>query len=253
MSFEVLRDPARYLGHRLRRELRSRLPRNQRRRRALRQAYAPFVGRGSLCFDIGAHVGDITSALLDLGAHVISVEPQRWCVEQLHRSFDGDPRVTIIPAAVSDRPGTVSLAICDEATTISTLSAAFRTKGRFAHLHEWSRVEDVPAVTLDELVTTHGEPSLCKIDVEGHDAVVIRGLHRALPLLTFEFHKELADDVANATEHLTSLGQYEFNFALGESRELALSAWIDRHELGSRISSYEDPLAWGDVYARIMR
>lgn len=36
-----------------------------------------FIKKNDLCFDIGANEGDQTSLFLELGAKVVSVEPQR--------------------------------------------------------------------------------------------------------------------------------------------------------------------------------
>lgn len=253
MSFEVLRDPRRYLRHRLHRAVRQILPRHAHRRHSLHQAYGPFVSKGDLCFDIGAHVGDVTAAFLGLGGRVVAVEPQASCVEQLHRSFDGDGRVTIVPAAVSDRSGTIALAICEEATTISTVSDRWRRDGRFARDYRWSRLENVPALTLDQLVATYGVPAFCKIDIEGHDAVALRGLTSPIPQLSFEFAKEFPEHVDEAVRHLVKIGTPRFNFALGESRRLVLPDWVGGDDILSAIAALEDPLAWGDVYVTFER
>ena len=47
-----------------------------RRQRPLRALYGEFVAPGDLAFDIGAHVGNRTRALVALGCRVVAVEPQ---------------------------------------------------------------------------------------------------------------------------------------------------------------------------------
>ena len=47
----------------------------------------------------------------------------------------------------------------------------------FEHVR-WDAAETVPVTTLDALIAEHGPPRFVKIDVEGHEAEVLRGLSR---------------------------------------------------------------------------
>ena len=46
------------------------------RQRRLRRLYRTFAGPNDLVFDLGAHVGNRTRALVRLGCRVIALEPQ---------------------------------------------------------------------------------------------------------------------------------------------------------------------------------
>src|SRR5438874_1447653 len=50
--------------------------------------YGQFINNQCLCFDVGANIGNRTEVFLDLGAHVIAVEPQDSCVQILERRFN---------------------------------------------------------------------------------------------------------------------------------------------------------------------
>ena len=41
--------------------------------------YREFTGPGDLCFDVGANTGNRIDPLLQLGAKVVAVEPQKNC------------------------------------------------------------------------------------------------------------------------------------------------------------------------------
>jgi hypothetical protein len=84
--------------------------------------YSRFLGRGDLCFDIGANFGKRTSVFVDIGARVVSVEPQPSCLKQLHKLFGNNENVVIVAAAVGDQEGKGELAICEDEPTISTMS-----------------------------------------------------------------------------------------------------------------------------------
>ena len=62
-------------------------------RRKLRRFYRSFVQPGDLCFDIGAHLGNRTQAFVDLGAQVVSVDPQPACMSFLQQKFGNHPNV----------------------------------------------------------------------------------------------------------------------------------------------------------------
>ena len=46
-----------------------------------------LIQEGDLVFDIGANVGDMTALYLELGARVVSVEPQEECLKSLDLRF----------------------------------------------------------------------------------------------------------------------------------------------------------------------
>ena len=55
---------------------------------------------------------------------------------------------------------------------------------------EWADHAVVPVTTLDALIDRYGLPAFCKIDVEGFEEAVVRGLSRPIPSVSFEFTPE---------------------------------------------------------------
>ena len=70
--------------------------------------YGRFVKPGDLVFDIGSHVGDRIAAFRRLGCRVVAVEPQPAAFGFLRMAYGRRSGVTLVHAAVSDRPGTLS-------------------------------------------------------------------------------------------------------------------------------------------------
>ena len=211
--------------------------------------YRGFIQPGDLCFDIGANVGDRTAALAALGAHVIAVEPQDSCVRTLRRRFARQSLVQVVPMAVGEQEGTADLAICDAAPTLSTLSRQMQTESRFAGTYAWTRTQRVSVTTLDALIARYGRPAFCKIDVEGFELSVLRGLSAPLNLLSFEFMRELLHDTRACVDYLDSLGPTSFNYACGESHVLAQETWCDEAALFEALGRDTMPDLWGDIYA----
>jgi FkbM family methyltransferase len=195
--------------------LRLRKPKCWKHERDKQQIFANCVPKGSLCFDIGANIGEYTDDLLLAGAgRVVAVEPQTNCLDQLHEKFDGDGRVSLIPSAVGPAQGTITMHTSDASQIGSCAQEwleAVKSSGRFAG-HDWTTTVEVPMTTLDKLIATHGRPVFCKIDVEGFELDVLRGLTTPIARMSFEFSPETMARTCDCVEHLSRIGDYRFNY-----------------------------------------
>lgn len=225
-------------------------PFNQRR---LRNFYSQFIKPGDLCFDIGAHVGNRTQAWSSLGAKVLAIEPQPVCVEYLRHRFRADPNVTILDRAVGMAQGTAVMNVNSANPTISTLSdEAWRQQlTRDARYPiRWDEQIQVNMTTLDELITEHGTPAFCKIDVENAEYDVLMGLNTPLTQLSFEYYPPAAGNSYLCLDRLEVLGEYEFNWSFGESMRLQSQNWVDAATIRDVLKGYSTRDEYGDIYAR---
>jgi FkbM family methyltransferase len=142
-------------------------------------------------YDIGANVGWfslLAARSVGAGGRVIAFEPsiENAAVLQANARSNGFSNITAIPAGVADRDGW------------DGFSAASSLQG---HLDP-SGSELVPLIAVDSWLTTTGErpPEVVKIDVEGAEAAVLRGMTPTLrssrPTLIIELHNT-ANEVAN--------------------------------------------------------
>ena len=223
----------------------------------LQRFYAPFIQPGDLCFDVGAHVGNRVLAWRRLGARVVAVEPQPHLAQLLQRWYGRDPDVTILSLALGARPGSAALYVDHRNPTVGTLSAgwmaAVQQDRSFAGVH-WEKTADVPVTTLDALIEQYGVPAFCKIDVEGFELEVLRGLCCALPVLSFEYIPAAIEVAYGCLERLEELsdkqGRYEFNYFAGESYRWQSPTWLEGKALAMRLSEQKRS---GDVVARLKR
>ncbi|HRB92196.1 MAG TPA: hypothetical protein PLT17_02230, partial [Chitinophagales bacterium] len=51
------------------------------------QFYSGIVQKNQLVFDVGANYGNRTQPLLNIGASVVAIEPQKKCYEYLEKKF----------------------------------------------------------------------------------------------------------------------------------------------------------------------
>jgi FkbM family methyltransferase len=146
-------------------------------RLGMRRFYASFVRKGDLVFDVGAHVGRHAEVFTDLGAKVVCLEPNPSCCAQLTRLAKvRDIRVE--NCAAGDIPGKLNLRICQD-SVISTVVEAWYEEARRSPLHkdaQWLESVEVGVVTLDQLAERYGFPTFVKIDAEGYDNHVLKGM-----------------------------------------------------------------------------
>lgn len=216
------------------------------------QFYSQFIRKGDLCFDVGANMGNRTEIFLELGAKVVCIEPQQFCLQYLYKLFGNNKDVIIVAKAVADREGYAELAICEDASTISTMSNKWKNEGRFSKDYKWTTNQKVITTSLDALIVQYGLPVFCKIDVEGFEESVLKGLTKPIPFISFEFTREFFHDAKQCINHLLSIGPVEFNCSIGESMELVFSTWATSNELYEKLDSIEDELLWGDIYAKFV-
>jgi FkbM family methyltransferase len=218
------------------------------------QFYAAFVANGDLVFDVGANLGNRTAAFLNLGAKVVAVEPQSVCGRFLELKYGR--RISLVKAAVGSAPGTLELRVDPGSTTLATLSGEWidrMREGRFSS-SAWTKSETVEVTTLDALISRLGHPAFIKIDVEGFEPEVLRGLSQPVGALSFEY--ATPEMTAQALECVRLIGRlsqaYEFNYSIGESAQLALGRWIGAHEITEIIEKRVEQLGgFGDIYARL--
>jgi FkbM family methyltransferase len=223
------------------------------RNRALAHFYTQFVRPGDLCFDIGAHVGNRLWAFSKLGARVVALEPQPDCMRLLRRWYGHHANVELIEQAVSSAPGTRTLFLSKRTPTVSTISsdwiANVKATPGFAGV-SWDHTIPVRVTTLDELIAHYGVPVFCKIDVEGAELGVLRGLSCSLAALSFEYVPAAIDLAVACIDRLEELGLYEYNWSPSELPLLRSSVWLGPAQMADLLRTMPTRGWPGDVYAR---
>lgn len=215
--------------------------------------FSKFIKKGDLCYDIGANYGIKTRTYLLLKSKVISVEPQKNCVIYLKQHLYKNKNVKIIRKAIGSKTGRVDLFIFDYGSQFSSLSKKFISRCRNVDNQtgfQYRKKETVSLDTLDNLIDKFGVPKLCKIDVEGYELEVLKGLTKKIPYIIFEFHTDHYAETKKCIERILSLGPALFNYVLLESYDLKLTKWSDINLLYRDLDLLVGRSIYGDIYVK---
>ena len=230
-------------------------------RRKLTRFYSQFISKGDLCFDIGANIGNRTGVFLELGAAVVAAEPQDTCMRKLLNKYGNNNKVFLVHKAVGVEEGRENL-ILSNSHTVSSMSKEWidciKDSDMFftsTSAFKWHKTVSVPITTLDKLIEKYGRPTLCKIDVEGFEYQVIKGLSQPIEMISFEFTPtpEFISLAIKSIKHLSTIGNVKFNYSFGESMTLALPKWVDARKICNILLYVPRKTAFsGDIYARFI-
>jgi FkbM family methyltransferase len=190
-------------------------------------------------FDIGAHFGMFSLAAAHFGGKAVAVDPSSIAKRMIatQAALNGSTKsIQIIQAAVSDTNGVMGL-----------LSSGVFSDGylKVAKGRSKRELTQTKATTVDQLVHEFGVPTHLKVDVEGHEAAVLRGaretLYRFSPLIFLELHNEMVvsegGDPNSALDELTGLGYETFQHDGTAINRADILSWPIVRVLAKRIGS----------------
>lgn len=136
---------------------------------------------------------------------------------------------------------------------VSSASKAWVERSRHIKTEKWMDPIKIKSITIDELIRQYGEPSQIKIDVEGYEFNVIRGLSKAYGLLMFEFAEEQKDETIQSIHHLVKIGYKYFCMTHGDDYIFRPTSYVSSKEILLLIlqnlnSGRQE--AWGMIYAK---
>ncbi len=141
---------------------------------------------GANCVDVGSHEGDVLKKFLELapdGRHY-AFEPIPEYFQRLKRLYGR--QATVLPYALSDRPGTSVFQFVRNAPAYSGLK-----KRKYNVQTPDIRQIDVAVHRLDAVIPQELVINFIKVDVEGAEFQVLKGgrelIKRCAPVIVFEF------------------------------------------------------------------
>lgn len=207
--------------------------------------------KGDMIFDVGANQGYKTDIFLRLGAQVIAIEPDEQNQAVLEQRFSTyrliKKPVVIVRSAVADRNGSQTMWIDEPGSAKNTLNPKWveTLRGdprRFGKSLAFGGEKKIQTVTLEDLFVSHGRPFYIKIDVEGFEVSVLRGLQTSVPYISFEVNlpefRSEAVECIELLEQVAANGQYSYSSDC--SKGLALEGWLDKEDFLQVFDRCED-------------
>lgn len=222
--------------------------------------YSKLISPGDLVFDVGANVGSRTRIFLELGANVVAIEPQDACVDILQGlknkiELRKNQELIILKKALGESE-CMSEMMISNVKVLSSLSKEWidsvKKSGRFSD-YVWNKKLPVSMTTLDGLIQEYGMPSFIKIDVEGYEFEVLKGLSWPVKNISLEFTPECLHMTYKSIEYLDSLGKAIFNYSLGESMQMSLNNYVAANALINILDKYKNNhKIFGDIYCKYL-
>lgn len=218
------------------------------------EIYKNILKKNDLCFDIGANIGNKTETFIKYSDKIICIEPQSNCALIIKNKFINNPNVVIVNKGCGPNIGKSILFISNQYNTLSTMSEKFietTKKERFNGV-SWDSSIEVDVTTLDALIDEYGLPNFCKIDIEGYEPEVLKGLSQAIPYISVEFTPELKEKSFECIDILLNIDKcYTFNYSEGESEVFTFDTWLSGNEMKDFLSKNNDfKISFGDLYAK---
>lgn len=218
--------------------------------------YKNFIKRNDLVFDVGCNIGSRTKIFLNIGAKVVGFEPQSDLCEHLYAHLKRNKNFSLERTALGATSDIKEIKISD-AHVLSSMSdrwiQATQESGRFEN-YNWDKTEKVKVTTLNEKIKVYGIPKYIKIDVEGYEFEVLKGLSVPVQNISIEFTAEDIKNSYNCIDFISTLGDFTFNYSTGENLVLSDQEWKSKDDIKDNLESLcvNENKAWGDVYAKLI-
>ncbi|HEY2548638.1 MAG TPA: FkbM family methyltransferase [Candidatus Acidoferrum sp.] len=203
--------------------------------------------KNDLIFDIGANNGTKAKIFLDLGVRVVAVEPDRANQEILKEKFLNYRMhrlpIVVVGKAVGQGSGTATMLVESPGSALNTLSLKWAESLRKGNSHfpqtmGFGDSADVEVTTIEDLIRDYGMPCYVKIDTEGYEINVLRGMRRPVPLLSFEVNlPEFRQEGLECLDILDELALGgTFNYVADYGEGMALAKWLGRAGMARAVS-----------------
>ena len=207
--------------------------------------------KGALVYDVGANDGSKTDILLRLGAKVVAVEPDAHNQAVIKRRFLRyrvvKKPVIVIGKALSDQNAMETMWVDGDGSALNTLSQKWvnslqSDQTRFGHTVAFKEKREVHTTTLADLFAAYGVPFFVKIDVEGYEQSVLRGLKQPVQFLQFEVNlPEFKAEALECVSILRELAEHgRFNYLQNFQTGLALRTWVAAKEFVSMVHKFDN-------------
>lgn len=207
--------------------------------------YLSFLPQCNIIFDIGAYDGHKTAAFLTISKRIVSIEPDTFNYRALQIRFrNKTKRVFIENKAISSECGEKQFYINHPGSAFNTLNKKWVAVLENDNIEKWdvkikfaAQPVTVSVITLDTLVLKYGRPDFIKIDTEGHEEEVLKGLTQKIPFLSFEcLLPDFRNELNNCLKEIDRIDDTAL-FNIAQDEKLLFSNFISTAQLKNWINT----------------
>lgn len=171
-----------------------------------------------IIYDIGANNGNFTQLNIPIyqNAKFILVEANPNLCNFLNEKFANSNNIIVLNRCISEKDNTkIKFYVNNTCDGISTACKKWIQDSRFKNNFQSITEVDIDSISIDSLIEQYGKADYIKIDVEGYENIVIRGMNRYQGLLSFEWAEEMKTEIKESLHRLNSLGYENFYILSG--------------------------------------
>ena len=201
--------------------------------------YSGFITPFMKIIDVGANVGNYSQAFLNLGATVIGLEPQKYCQKILKKRFNNSANFKLITSASGSKVSTQEIHM-PTSHTIASMNKnwieSVKKSNRFSG-EDWDRTETISVTTLDLIIAENFKPDYIKIDVEGYELEVLKGLNTPINYISFEITlPEMKQTAIDCVNEVARIGNYVYTIP-SEDKIINTKNWYSSSQIISQLES----------------
>lgn len=190
--------------------------------------------KNRLIFDVGANRGNKSFIFSKLAKKVVAFEPSAKLFLFLKKRFKNS-NVIIYDCALGSKISLSSFYIVENNEAYNSLNrkhidttAASRNIATF----DTVKTEKIKVEIIENFITKHGVPKYIKIDVEGYEQEVIKGLTTPVPLLSFEVNlPEFCRESIEVITYLDALSNKKYKYNVSTNNSFLLKKFIEKDEI----------------------
>lgn len=209
--------------------------------------------KNDLIIDVGANVGEKSNMFSKLADKVLAFEPSTSIFPILKHRYKNS-NVEVFNCALGSDNTTLDFYELEGNECYSSLSKKhIETTVTERNVTSFDLIKNNKVVVekIESYIKKYGIPIYIKIDVEGYEYEVIRGLETAVPLISFEANlPEFCQESINCINYLSSISSDKYMFNFTTDNFFLREHFVKRNDAIKFLESTQ--LRYLEIYAQLM-
>lgn len=208
--------------------------------------------KNDLIFDVGANIGSKSVIFTKLAKKVIVFEPSEKLFALLQNKFK-NTNITLYNYALGSSISSSDFYIVENNEAYNSLNKKhieITATSRGIATIETVKHKKVKVEILENFIIKYGIPKYIKIDVEGYEYEVIKGLKTPVPLLSFEANlPEFCEESVQSINYLDTISSNKYKYNFTTSTSFLKEEFVTKNEAINFLKNTQLPYL--EIYAKL--